>query len=306
MKRVLVTGASGFIGQHLLPHLTARGFEVHAVHSQTAADKEAHAVSHCADLFAALRVKALFKELKPSHLVHLAWIATPGIYQNSLENLRWVQASIEIARQFVANGGTRIVGIGSCAEYDWSGGLCSEAATPTIPSSLYGVCKLSVGSLLAAMAKETATSVAWARLFFPYGPREHSQRLIPSVIQSLLRQEAGRCSLGTQIRDYIFVDDVAGAIAALLESDVSGPINVASGVGVSVRDIVTKIATIMDRPELIQLGALKQSVPEANEIVGDVARLVSELRWTPQYNLERGLKTTIEWWREHYDGNATV
>src|SRR5207245_614301 len=83
-------------------------------------------------------------------------------------------------------------------------------------------CKLALASLLEAYAGQTGLSQAWARIFFLYGPREHPKRLVSSVIRSLLRGERARCSHGQQIRDYLHVEDAAGALVALLESEVTG------------------------------------------------------------------------------------
>jgi nucleoside-diphosphate-sugar epimerase len=140
---------------------------------------------------------------------------------------------------------------------------------------------------------------AWGRIFFLYGPCEHPDRLVASVIRSLLAGEPARCSHGNQIRDFLFAADVAGALVALLESDVTGPINVASGQPVALKEIVNHIGGLIGRPELIRLGAIPAAPTDTRLVVADTTRLADALAWRPAYNLEAGLTKTIDWWRAH-------
>ena len=120
---------------------------------------------------------------------------------------------------------------------------------------------------------------------------------MPAVIRALLAGEPARCSHGRQIRDYLYAGDVADAFAALLESDVTGPINIASGDPVRLSEIVTRVGTLMDRPELIQLGAIPAASTDLPVVVADVTRLHQQLRWRPRFDLDAGLEATIDWWR---------
>src|SRR5204862_6165408 len=107
-----------------------------------------------------------------------------------------------------------------------------------------------------AAAAANGVSTAWGRLFSVYGPHEHPKRLVPSVIRSLLAGEPAACSHGTQIRDYLFAQDAADALITLLESDITGPLNLASGQPIALRDIVQCLGTLLGRPDLIRLGAI--------------------------------------------------
>lgn len=298
-KKVLLTGASGFIGRHAIPLLVKSGYEVHAVSFSTkpSLEREFGLFWHRCDLLNSDEQKRLMAEVKPTHLLHFAWYAIPGKYWVSLENLRWVQASLDLLLNFIDQGGKRAVLAGTCAEYDWSYGYCCERVTPTQPSTLYGTSKYSLNEMLRCLSRQTGLSSAWGRIFFLYGPYEHPDRLVSSVIRSILKGEHTRCSHGKQLRDFLYVEDVASAFVTLLESEVQGAINIASGQSIALKDVIYKIADRLSRNELVQLGALPSSANDPPLLVGDVRRLTEELKWRPENNLEQGLDQTIAWWK---------
>ena len=230
--KVLVTGAHGFIGYHCLSKLLDRGYEVHALSSTKRSDFSP-VIWHQADLFLSSQISSLISDIKPTHLLHLAWYTDHGHFWNSTENLAWVQASLSLMRSFLESGGKRYVGAGTCAEYDWTYKFCSENTTPCCPNTLYGTTKYSSYLILESWANLTGISCAWGRPFFLYGPRENNRRLVPSAIKSLLRGDVFVCTNGQYIRDFMYVDDVASAFVSLLDCDIVGPVNIASGKSVS-------------------------------------------------------------------------
>ncbi len=309
MTRLLITGATGFLGVPAV-RLASGHFEVHAVAravgerrgvSPVLASKEeaAHGVYfHACDLLNADDAVRLIEAVRPTHLLHLAWIATPGVYWTSPENHRWVEASKRLLRAFARCGGTRAVVAGSCAEYDWTAaGVCRERATPTRPHTTYGRCKRELGKWAEAFGRARGVNVAWVRLFFLYGPRENPARLVPSVAKALLSGLPAACSAGTQRRDFLHVDDVAGALVALTRSDLSGPVNVGSGDAVAVRDVIELVAEACGRPDLVRLGQRATPASEPPLLAADVGRLRDELGWRPRTDLASGLRNTVDWWR---------
>jgi nucleoside-diphosphate-sugar epimerase len=304
MKRVLLTGASGFVGRHCLPALLARGYQVHAVTSRKhAPTPELSGVRwHAGDLLDREQISALLSDARPTHLLHCAWYAVPGKYWTAAENFRWVEAGMHLLRAFADQGGQRVVGVGSCAEYDWRDGHCSELSTSLNPATTYGVCKHAFQLLLTAFSKHAGLSAAWGRLFFLFGPHEPRERLVASAIRSILLEEPATCTHGRQIRDFLYVQDAADALVALLDSDVLGPVNIASGAPVAVSAVVQEIADQLQRPNLVQLGAIPAYENEPPALVAEVARLRDEVRWSPRYDLPGGLAETINWWKLQQEG----
>ena len=299
MRKVLLTGATGFIGRHCLPALLKSGYEVHATFARAPLDGFDGVRWHQSDLLAVEQVRSLVDEVRPTHLLHFAWVVTPGAFWSSPDNFRWVQASLELLQCFAANGGQRAVMAGTCAEYNWKYGYCVEGVTPLEPSTVYGTCKHALHAMQEALAAQSGLSAAWGRIFFPYGPHEYASRLIPSVIHALLQHEEARCSHGRQIRDFLYVGDVAEAFVALLGSEVEGAVNIASGAPVTLKEIIEWLAQRLDCADLVRLGALAAPPDEPPLLVADVRRLREEVGWQPRSSLEQGLDQTLAWWKTH-------
>jgi nucleoside-diphosphate-sugar epimerase len=294
VKRVLVTGASGFIGRQSLEPLLERGYDVHAVsqHSEVGVDG---VTWHHADLLNSLERKKVMDEVQPTHVLHFAWIATPGIYWTSPLNADWKDATLDLLRLSQQAGVERFVGSGTCAEYDWDVGYCDEEKTPLKPTTPYGIAKAATGRAVVEANGEMST--AWGRIFFLYGPHENPKRLVSSVILSLLKGEPAKCTHGKQIRDFLHVRDVGSAFVALLESEVTGAVNIASGIPVTIREIVESIGRQIGRPELIELGTFASAGNDPAALPASADRLIKEVGWSPAFDLEGGIADTIEWWR---------
>jgi nucleoside-diphosphate-sugar epimerase len=298
MSRVLVTGATGFIGRGTLEPLRAAGLDVHAISSQGApAGAPPDVRWHVADLLAAGTERTV-AAIEATHLLHLAWYTEPGRFWRAAANLDWLEASLRLIRGFTEGGGRRVVLAGSCAEYEWANEThCVENLTPTRPATLYGTAKHALHSVANAYARETGVSLAWGRVFFAFGPYEHPGRLASSVASALIGGTPALCSHGEQVRDFLYAPELGAAFAALLCSDVIGPVNMASGLPMRVRDLIEALAAAAGRPDLVRLGALP-STDEPARLTADVGRLRDEVGWTPSVSLDEAAHSTVAWWRE--------
>ena len=300
--RVLVTGATGFIGTHVCAALLAQpGTDVHAVTRRSVANEPDRGRSHWhdADLLDEGDVAALLRTVRPTHLVHLAWFTEHGRYWHDPVNERWVDAGIALLRRFGESGGNRAVLAGTCAEYAWGvgDGTCHEDTTPLMPATPYGHAKDRLRREAKIVAADYGLSVAWARLFQLYGPGESPRRLAPSVIIALLRGETARCSAGTQVRDFLHVSEAAAALLALLRTDFRGPVNIGSGAGISVKTFVETIAAEFGPEACLSFGVLPLPPGEPPRLVADVERLRAATPAHIAIPLANGLRQTIDWWR---------
>jgi nucleoside-diphosphate-sugar epimerase len=297
MKRVLVTGASGSIGQWVSALLAGRGYDVVAL---STADREPseHGQWLRGDLLVAGEPAAIIERVQPSHLLHLAWYTDPRLQRGSELNLQWLQASVALVGAFGAAGGRRAAIAGTAGEYAAADSPCDEYRTPVSPATLYGTCKHALHLVAAAFAREAGFSLAWGRLFSVYGPGDRRERLIPSVAEALLDGRPAVTSEGSQKRDFIYSRDAAEAIVGLLDSDVEGPVNIGSGQPVAVRDVVAQIGRLLDGESLLRLGAMEPRASEPPLVVAAIDRLAREVGYTPTTSLEDGLPATIESLRE--------
>jgi nucleoside-diphosphate-sugar epimerase len=288
--RVAVTGASGFVGRAAIAPLLALGAEVHLLGRDGSAVAGCH--SHAVDLLAD-DPALLLAGIAPTHLLHLAWYAEPGKFWHAPQNLDWLAASLRLARGFAAAGGTRLVGTGSCAEYDWGVPLLDEATTPLVPATLYGTAKAALFQTLVAAAPVLGLSLGWGRIFFPYGRGERTGRLLPDVIDAVREGRRVATSDGTQRRDFIHVDDAAAAMVALLASEVTGAVNIASGACLPLRDIIGVAAGLAGDAALIDWGARPRQQGEPQVMAAATTRLHDELGFRPRWTLADGLADMV-------------
>lgn len=293
-RRILVTGAGGFIGRHAIAPLAARGFDVHAVSRGAVL---AGATCHAVDLMDAAATHALLAEIRPSHLLHLAWTVAPGGFWTARDNLDWVGATLTLYRAFAAAGGKRFVGAGSCAEYDWQPDVVAapldETTSPCRPATLYGIAKDATRRVLAGVAALDGVGFAWGRVFFLYGPGEKAGRLVSDTVARLLRGEPIEATAGTQRRDFLHVTEVAGALAALADSDVQGPVNIASGEDRPLAEFLGEIGRQLGRKELLRFGARPMPANEPARLAANVRRLREKVGFTPRFGMEAGIADTI-------------
>jgi nucleoside-diphosphate-sugar epimerase len=297
LKRVLVTGAGGFIGRHVIPQLITAEYEVHAVYRHPSGPPLPGVVSWQADLLNPDSSSKLIDAVRPSHLLHLAWYVEHGKYWNAPENVEWLKASLDLLTCFLGRGGERCVTAGTCAEYDWTGdGPFEEETTLLRPHTLYGTTKHALHLMQSALCRRTGSGYSWGRIFHMHGPHESPERFVPFVIRTLLRGKPVPCSHGMQERDFLHVEDVARAFVCLLDAESSGPVNIGSGETVKLGEIARMIAAELGGEELLQFGATPAAANDPPRLIPDISRL-RQLGFRPKWNLRDGLHKTIDWWR---------
>ncbi len=297
MKRIIVTGARGFIGRHCLPLLEEKGYEIHALSSQRRSEANSQITWHHVDFLNTAAVTEVLQKIGATHALHLAWCTTPGKYWTAPENLDWVSASLHFAREFVNNGGKHFVAAGTCAEYEWKDSLLKEDASEFNPATLYGACKRSLYKILEKFCAQAGIRFAWGYIFYLFGSGEHAQRFIPQLIRGLLQNSEVKCSSGEQIRDFLHVSDVASAFVALLASSADGAFNIGSGRGVALKEIAGKIERKLQNPGFIKLGCIPTSANEPTHLIADVQKISTVLDWKPKIDLDQGLEEAINGWR---------
>jgi nucleoside-diphosphate-sugar epimerase len=286
---VLVTGASGFIGQACLDALEHCDITAVTMGRRRPDDRNPHIE---ADILMADDLSSVMESVQPTHLLHLAWYADHGKFWDSPLNAEWVSATERLVGAFCNSGGKHTVFAGTCAEYDWSKGLCREDDTPLSPASLYGKSKVRASKSVAALCNNHGVRFAWGRIFQPFGPHENRQRLVPALIDTFTGRREPFGINGTFTRDFTYSRDVARAFVTLLSANAEGFYNITSGNPVRLSDVARKIAQICntDASKLLSLPPIHAAGP--GSLLGTNDKLTG-LGWSCEYNIEKGVREML-------------
>jgi nucleoside-diphosphate-sugar epimerase len=291
--KVLLAGSRGFIGKEVHRALMARGHEVLAPPSGRSTEDRSVSLN----MLNSKAIEQYLAKEKPEGLIHLAWDTTPGAYWESPANLSWTAASLQLFEAFSRYGGKRAVVAGTSAEYSWKEAHeLNEFTTDLAPTSLYGISKDSLRRILESWAPSAGVSLAWGRIFCPFGLHEKEVRLIPKMIKRLQSGEIVPFDGGSLVRDFLDVKDLGAAFAALFDSEVEGAVNLASGEAMTIREVLTTIGEALGRSEQIHFDALPEPEGQAPFVVASIKRLRDEVGWSPAQKTRVRLVETCRCW----------
>jgi nucleoside-diphosphate-sugar epimerase len=293
---VLVTGASGFIGRYCVDFLIAKNYQVHAIYNSHAIYHNNQSIWHKCNILNIQETRSLIKQIRPTHLLHLAWITEHNTYWESQLNSAWYIASLELIRLFQQNGGIRLVVAGTCAEYSPNLSNCCEDEKNNHPGTLYGQYKLKLHQDLLGWNNQHNVSFAWCRIFNLFGPSEKPSRLVPALILSLLKNNTFDVKYPSLTRDFLYVEDVANAFVEILDSNLQGSLNISAGWHFSLQQLTQIIANQIGCSNLLRFSTDNNLAHQLN-IVSSPGRLLRELNWLPKFSLDEAVKKSIDYWK---------
>lgn len=301
-KKVLVTGASGFIGSHLCRYLYKSGAEIHGVFHSEKPGNDNNLQWWQGDLADSDFVRRLFTAIKPDLVFHLASYVSGSrglemVLPTFKSNLMSTVNILTVATEF---GCQRIVLAGSLEESDSNN-------TETIPSSPYAAAKAASSAYARMFFALYKTPVVIARLFMVYGPGQKDLRkLVPYVTLSFLRDEAPKLSGGTRLVDWIYVDDVIEGLVAVAQTPgIEGTtIDLGSGILVPVRAVVECLFNLINSKINPLFGAMEER-PMEQVRVANTEKTIAQIQWKPGVSLENGLARTVSWYRKYYTASVS-
>jgi len=266
---VLLTGATGFVGRQVLRALGERGARVRVVvrRGKEIASPALESTVTSADIFGESAGWWANACRGIDCVIHAAWYAEPGRYLQSPKNGECLAGTLRLAEGAIAAGVRRFVGIGTCFEYDLGAGRLT-VATPLKPTTPYAQAKADAFTALAQMLPPHGVSFAWCRLFYLHGEGEDARRLVPYLRARLAAGEPAELSSGTQVRDFLDVREAGRMIAEAALGAREGPINICSGVPITVRALAERIADEYGRRDLLRFGARPDNLVDPPMVVG--------------------------------------
>jgi nucleoside-diphosphate-sugar epimerase len=271
-KRILLTGAMGFVGRQVLKFLLGENVLIRCIIRE--GKKSELPVSK--KLESILVTKDLFQEseewwrsaLEGIHtIIHAAWYAEPGQYQLSPKNLACLLGTLVMAKAAIASNTKRFVGIGTCFEYEQSSQKLSTD-TPLGPTSPYAAAKASAYLALSQILPSQGVEFAWCRLFYLYGEGENPRRLVQSIRLSLSEGREVALTTGNQVRDFLDVAEAGERIAKVAICNMTGPMNICSGMPVTIRELAESIADEYGKRDLLKFGARPENPVDPAFVVG--------------------------------------
>lgn len=271
-KRVLVTGATGFVGHHVLDCLISQNVNLTVIvrngkQSLFANNPTVHNIITTKDLFAETVAWWAHVMQNIDTVIHVAWYAEPGFYLQSPKNLDCLKGTLSLAKGAAQAGVRRFIGIGTCFEYDLSFGTLSTK-TPLKPLTPYADAKAEAYIALSQLLPANGIEFAWCRLFYLYGKGEDARRLVPYLREKLSAGKPANLTSGEQVRDYIEVTEAARLIVEAALSDFQGPINICSGIPITIKQLAENIADEYGRRDLLMFGTRPDNSIDPTYVVG--------------------------------------
>jgi dTDP-6-deoxy-L-talose 4-dehydrogenase (NAD+) len=271
-NRILITGCTGFVGRQVVKSLPVDSTRLRLI-VREGKENDAKAIRDDAEV---VTTRDLFAEniewwkLQCTDIdvvIHIAWYVEPGLYLDSPKNFDCLLGSLSLVRGGLLAGVKRIVGLGTCFEYDVTAGVLS-IDTPLKPTTPYAATKAALYTALSQLIPNAGAEFAWCRLFYLFGEGEDPRRLVAHLHKKLQNGEQVDLTTGEQIRDFLDVTQAGKQISDVALGTQVGPINICSGIPITVRELALKIANDYQRIDLLRFGERKNNFLDPPSVLG--------------------------------------
>ena len=306
---ILVTGANGFVGRHLVDRFKMDGIKcTQLLRGKLSSSLECDSTIFV-DLLDKKRVEDIFFEIQPNYVIHLAALKGRSGEEHLLR--REFENNLTISTN-VIDGCLRLknlqkfIYLGSCEEYGTTLPPFREDQQEA-PISMYGMSKLAVKRKLSDLYYSKKFPSLVLRPSVVYGPNQGCEMFLPALINALLEGRDFRMTEGIQLRDFIYIDDLIDAIMKSIIANnhlLGSVVNIASGSSIEIRSIAKLASELIggDVFDILKFGFVPYRDKEIMNFSVDIARAKTFLNWHPNTELKQGLFQTIDWYRK-FSGN---
>ena len=298
--RVFVTGAGGFIGSHIVKALLAKGHTVAVLRRVGSNPKRLSQLDIEYIDVASDMGKFEFDEQRnlscfsPDVVIHAGWMGVGNSQRNDPIQLKNIELTTNILHASSSAGAKHFVGFGSQAEYGRCVGSIDETQS-LAPTTLYGAAKSSAGLVSSVEASLCNMDFTWIRVFSTYGPGDEPYWMIQDVAKQLVSGKSPDLTPGTQLWDYLFVDDAAEAVVSIVEGSTGlGVVNLGSGSTATIKSIVELMRDIANPNTEINFGAVNFREDQVMHLEANISKLSRATGWKPRTSLRDGITRTVE------------
>lgn len=308
--KVLVTGATGFIGSNLVNRLLNDGYDVYVLVRPNSLSGMKRLELYKNIKILNIEVERLL-EIEELPKFDICFnLASYGVDYRNQDPYEMIDGNIKFVINLIdfcsKNKTNLLVHTGSCFEYGINNNNIPLRENDQLrPHSLYAVSKVSGVIMANTYAKMKSVNLVTVRPFGVYGPNEGIHRLVPQVIDTILQNKKLDMTKGEQVRDYLFVDDLVDAYIKLSTSDktkIYDIYNICSSEQISIRELVEELCRIYDYDiSNFNFGKIPYRENEVMYFVGDNTKIYNDISWKPKTKLVDGLRTTYEWYQSRME-----
>jgi len=294
MKRILITGSSGFIGKSLVKELLKKKVYLYLLINKKKLKIKSKKIKfiYCS-LSNSKNLKKKLQKISITDIIHCAWVGVSAKSRNSLKQNHNLEIANNLLNAIKYKKLNCFIALGSQAEYGVNLKKIYENSV-TSPKTEYGKTKIKILKKINNFCKKNCTRFLWLRLFTGYGPGSDKNWLIPSTINKLINNRKTKFTTGNQIYNFVYISDIVSAIVkSLYANSAHGIFNLGHEKSYTIKHVVKLIFTKLKIKKKPIFGELCYREDQIMKFVPSISKIKRKLKWKPAYSISNGISETI-------------